>query len=593
MSAQRAYRSPLLVLLDTGSANRWSSYIQEILDIDGFFARDVVDLATGNLADVPLHRYETMVVANLDLSDDEQDLLRRYVSDGGNLIALRPPKSMADLFGLQPNESIANTRVKDRYIVLVECHHLANELLCRSIQFRGDMDLYRAGDAAVLARVAGDLDDPTGFAAISTRCVGRGKVAAFAYDLATTVVRLHQGDAANASTGTNPDPDSDDRWAPNDLFVGRLDPRLKLIPQADVHQDLLVRVITWMSEQGRPVPRAWYFPDASPSIAYLNGDSDGMDREDYDAVRSRVEDAGGRFTLYLLENHRHLFTPDDIERLRESGHAFGNHVDLPMMTSVDDARRLVARSTLSFTSAFGFRPLTTRGHCLVWPGWTDMAEILAVNGVRMDQDFIPRRFLQHGYLNGSGLPVKFMRQDGELLDIYEQNTQITDDGSVEQDKFLIRTGNPENVLQTALSMLDDCIDRFHGVFQAAFHPHLTMQRALWLLEGVLAHIRERGIPMVSGDEWVQFNDARRTVRIDDVRFECGSGAFQFRAKSRLPIRGLTLMLPADIESRRVSSIDVDGDPSPYSIQRLKGSSYVLVVVNIEEGGEVLVNAQYR
>jgi hypothetical protein len=305
-----------------------------------------------------------------------------------------------------------------------------------------------------------------------------------------------------------------------------------------------------------------------------------MVRESYDSVLSVVERYGGRFTLYLLEEHHHLIDSTDHQCLRDRGHAFGQHVDLPMQATVEDARDEVSRSISQFEDVYDYRPLTNRGHLLVWPGWTDTAEILASCGVRMDQNFIPRRFLQHGYLNGSGLPVKFVREDGVLLDLFEQNTHITDDGSVDPDKFLVGTSNRQEVLGVALRMLEDCAQRFHGVFQAAFHPQLTVTRALWLLEPLLERCREEGIPMVSGDDWVRFNDARRHVHIEDIGFEEDTGSFRCHVSSKLAVDGLTIMLPAVIDGARLTTLDVDGSTANFAVKRLKGTLYALFALNL-------------
>jgi hypothetical protein len=198
----------------------------------------------------------------------------------------------------------------------------------------------------------------------------------------------------------------------------------------------------------------------------------------------------------------------------------------------------------------------------------------------MDQNFIPRRFLQHGYLNGSGLPVKFVREDGVLLDLFEQNTHITDDGSVDPDKFLVGISNRQEVLGVAIRMLEDCAQRFHCVFQAAFHPQLTVTRALGLLEPLLERCREEGIPMVSGDDWVRFNDARRHVHIEEIGYEVDTGSFHCHVSSKLAVDGLTIMLPAVIGGARLTNLDVDGLPADFAVKSLKGTLYALFALNL-------------
>ena len=587
------HHPPILVLLDTASATPWGAYLPEVLAVEGFMAHEVTDLATTPLAGVDLDGYNIVILTSIELDPDAQDRLAAYVEAGGNLIALRPPVALAARFGLRPSEGMVNRRVRDRYLAIEHDHALLRDLPCDSLQFHGTLDLYTPDGAEPLAWVAGELDQPTGFVAVSLTTHGEGRAAVFAYDLCTTVVRQRQGKPENSSTGNNADADGDDRWSPNDLFVDQLDPRLKLIPQADLHQDLLVRLINRMSvAPRRPIPRVWYFPDAAPGVALFNGDSDGMDREDYDTVVSAVERAGGAFTVYLMEEHLALIPPNDEQGLRARGHAFGPHVVLDFQAGVEEARAEVARALERFHDHFGYRPLTNRGHCLIWPGWTEMADALVADGVRMDQNFIPRRYLRHGYLNGSGLPARFIRPDGSLVDLYEQNTHITDDGAVEVDKFLIPGVERQEVLRNALRMLDDCATVFHGVFQAAFHPRFTTRRAMWLLEALVARCRDHGIPMVGGDAWVRFNDARRQVRFDAIAHDAVTGTVTFSVSAGAAIQGLTVMIPDAGDQQRLASVVVGREEVPFERRRFKGTDYGLLHLDLDANASRQVTCRF-
>lgn len=585
-------KSPLLVILDSSAPNRFAAYIEEILDIEGVVLRSRIDLSHDALTADILNGTTTALLADISPSAAVQQSLRAYVEGGGNLVALHPPREMADVFGLLPSKSIVNMAVRDRYVRQDTEHPLAKDPLAPALQFLGEADLYTPEHADAVAWIAGNREQPTGFAAISTCAVGRGKTAIFAYDLATCVVRLHQGNPANASNGTNPDADGDGRWIPNDLFVGQLDPELKYFPQADIHQDLLVRILAWMTEDVVPTPRLWYFPGAARAVAYFNGDSDGMGRDAYDTVVKLTEAYGASFTIYLMEQHHALIPPDDKVDLERRGHGFGQHVVLDMQTSVAGAQQEVRRSLAAFEASYGVRPLTNRGHCLVWPGWTEMVEFLADGGVRLDQNFIPRRFLQHGYLNGSALPVKFMREDGVLLDVYEQNTHITDDGSVEIDKFLIPAGSTDEVIDAAIRMLDDCVNRFHGVFQASFHPQLTSTKMMWLLEALLKNCQEAQIPTVNGDEWVAFNDARRRTRMTLIESDTNTGHVTCELTSTEPVKGLTVMLPTSWGSRHLSAAQLDDVDAPVHPLIGKGRDYGLVVTDLTADSSRSITAYY-
>ena len=184
----------------------------------------------------------------------------------------------------------------------------------------------------------------------------------------------------------------------------------------------------------------------------------------------------------------------------------------------------------------------------------------------MDQNFIPRRYYRHGYLNGSGLPVKFMDEEGTLLDIYEQNTHITDDGSVEDLKFLVAGYSQEEVLQIAFKMLDDCADCYHGVFQPSFHPCLTTREAMWLLEALAERCWERNIPMVGGDAWVRFNDARREMKVAGLAYDARRGRLVFTLSSKSAVVEITWMLPARFGGRFLKAVRVNEETVCWTLE---------------------------
>jgi hypothetical protein len=62
---------------------------------------------------------------------------------------------------------------------------------------------------------------------------------------------------------------------------------------------------------------------------------------------------------------------------------------------------------------------SVRHHALEWTGWVDPASVMSTFGVRMDLSYYawgpaldnPTRSSQaHGYINGSGLPMRFVTQ---------------------------------------------------------------------------------------------------------------------------------------------------------------------------------------
>ena len=109
-----------------------------------------------------------------------------------------------------------------------------------------------------------------------------GQAAAFAYDLAKSIIYTRQGNPAwsgQARSGIFPFVET------SDLFLGNAagDPQPDwvdfskiAIPQADEQQRLLANMLTEMEADQMPLPRLWYFPDGAKAIVIMTGDDHGI-----------------------------------------------------------------------------------------------------------------------------------------------------------------------------------------------------------------------------------------------------------------------------------------------------------------------------
>ena len=130
---------------------------------------------------------------------------------------------------------------------------------------------------------------------------------------------------------------------------------------------------------------------------------------------------------------------------------------------------------------------------------------------------------------GAVLPVKFMDEDGRLLDIYEQTTMSTDDGWT-ADKIFATPLSVEECIALSKQQADAAIEQYHTVYHPYFHPLRTRagptSSQQWL-EGVLGYCREREFHFVSGVDWVDFNDGRRSLQLTAYEFDPESLSLRF------------------------------------------------------------------
>ena len=114
-------------------------------------------------------------------------------------------------------------------------------------------------------------------------------------------------------------------------------------------------------------------------------------------------------------------------------------------------------------------------------------------------NFTPIRYFDRGYLNGSGLPVRFMDSDGRFIDLYEQVTISTDDGW-RTDKTFLPAKSLDECIAASRQQADDARGRYHTVYVRGLMP--------WF-DAMLAYTAD--LPRFSDVDWVAFNEARRST----------------------------------------------------------------------------------
>ena len=125
-------------------------------------------------------------------------------------------------------------------------------------------------------RLYSDADTATSAPAVTLRSVGTagGQAAAFAYDLARSVIGTRQGNVAWAGQERDGQREA---IRSDDLFFGAAGwtSSRVAIPQADEQQRLLANLITQMNLDRTPLPRFWYLPRGGKAAVVLTGDDHG------------------------------------------------------------------------------------------------------------------------------------------------------------------------------------------------------------------------------------------------------------------------------------------------------------------------------
>ena len=564
-------------------------YVLEMLLAEGLTGAEEQNVRETPLAVGALEARQAVIVAPCGEETGAEAAALEALRQGTPVVFLRPSAEKAAVLGLTDRQ---RRTANEAYIAPERDHPLWFAAVGEFLQFHGTADMYAeyGGRERVLAWIAG-RDWALPYPAIVTGTYGAGRFAVFTYDLATSTVLFHQGRREQASTGSNPDADGDGLYCPSDLFFGYRDRTLLDLPQADLQQQLLVRILEWASAPHAPLARLWYYPAAAPVIVLLNGDSDGMTRPQMEWYTNMVEAHGGEYTVYLMEEHLRHLTPEMERDYRQRGHSAGPHIWHSHKPTVAQMRTRIQEEVELFKQRYGYPPKTTRHHCVIWPGWVETAKALADAGFRMDTNFRAGDHLQYGYLTGSGLPMRFIDEDGEFIEIFEQETLFCDD-YVLVDKSFLPPLSEEQAIATSKEYIDAARDHYHTVVHLYFHPIYAsgvkvntgqfIRTAGWL-EAVLKYANQQQLPMPSTDAWCTFNEQRRATAIEEQRWDAASGILHLTLEARDALPGGTMIVPARYDGRQVAEVLRDGEPLRLERRSVAGAAAVLAVGDFAPG----------
>ena len=178
-----------------------------------------------------------------------------------------------------------------------------------------------------------------------------------------------------------------------------------------------------------------------------------------------------------------------------------------------------------------------RTHRLEWEGWTDAADIAAAHNIALDTSFYhwgawlqkPDGTWPHGYITGSGLPMKFVRADGTLTSVYQQLTEMADDQLfTDQDGAEGLSG--AQAVAISKSLIDASLAGYYSALMDIHHVDILQHEVLisqtWLA-GDLDYARSKGVPMWNADQWLSFTQTRHDANYTNLAWNGSTGVLSF------------------------------------------------------------------
>ncbi|MEK7787666.1 MAG: hypothetical protein AAB658_19865, partial [Chloroflexota bacterium] len=229
-----------------------------------------------------------------------------------------------------------------------------------------------------------------------------------------------------------------------------------------------------------------------------------------------------------------------------------------------------------------------RNHQIAWQGWTDAADIAVSYGMAMDANFYhwgqwlkkPDNTWPHGYLTGSGQPMKFVKSDGAILNYYQQLTQLVDEqlfdvydlAGFESERLTASQG-----IAVSQQMIDASLAGDYAALMTQFHVDYYgfSQPPAWA-EGTMDYANANGVPVWNADQWLTFTETRHDATFSNIAWNDGAKTLTFDLISDGTNSNLTTILPLTYNGNNLQSVTVNGSAVSFSTQLIKGVNAAFV-----------------
>ncbi|MFE6867586.1 Ig-like domain-containing protein [Kitasatospora sp. NPDC057692] len=559
------------ILLVTSQANPYTRYLAEILKAEGLNAYRQIDVSA--VTSAVLASADVVLLGETPLTAAQASLFSTWTNGGGQLVAMRPDKQLAPLFGLTPT---AGTRA-DAYLKVNTAAAPGAGITGDTMGYHGAADLYALSGATAVATLYADAASATANPAVTLRAAGAGRAAAFSYDLAKSVVLTRQGNPAWAGQQR----DGVDGYEASEMFFGTggqpdwNDLDKALIPIADEQQRLLANLLTQLASTDKPLPRLWYFPRDVKAVVVMTGDDHG------------VGGTAGRWDGYLAQSppgcsvanwecvrgSSYVYTDDPLtpaqaKAYSDQGFEIGVHVTTGCRPwgSTSALQGYYRDQLAAWRAKYPNlpNPSSSRTHCVEWDDWATQAKTKLANGIRLDTDyyFYPSSFTQDrpGYFNGTAQIMRFADTDGSVIDEYQATTQLTDESG-------------QSYPGTVTTLLDAAYGAqgYYAALTANLHTDFAASAAS---DAVVAAAKARGVPVVSGRQMLTWLDGRNGSAFGKLAWHPsapGGGSLTFDITGGAT--GLRAMLPFDAAAGTLTGITSGGRQVPYRVETVKGVAY--------------------
>ncbi|MEO7394056.1 MAG: hypothetical protein ABIU11_03890 [Chitinophagaceae bacterium] len=574
---------PILII---GLPDHFDTYTGEILKAEGFNEFQIISPTDANLSSKYLKRFDIVILTEIGVTDSQKDVLITYVREGGNLIAFRPDKNIATIFGIKNK---ADT-LSEAYISMDTFSEIGKGLIKETLQFHGTADLYQLDGGKKIASLYATNNVSTDYPAVAINNYGRGHAIAFMYNLPKSIVHTRQGNYLFAGQ----EKDSIDGIRAMDMFTnGWVDTSKNTINQADEQMRLLSHCIEYMSSYLKPLPRFWYFPDTLKCLVTFTNDGEDSKEAEFEPQFKDVDSKGAKMVLYIKETD--LVSKKWVDNWSNRGFEIAGHFDDTKQARNPDWETMdsvIKDLKVKLKNKYGIDKINTVvNHWFVWCGkdlngvsdFTAQAKLEVDNGIGMDINyahydnnsnhghFLGAMGTGQGNFTGSGLVMKFADQSGKLVNIYQHLNNVYDQQYMDHKDSIGFYNCFKGLMDRSLNS-----EVYSYISVKAHNNEYYFSKTP--LMSMLDHARDNGIPVWAPVKLLEFLKAKDEATFHNIKWE-NNGQLSFKIKSALKHSNeLACMIPYLFNGKKISEITKDGRKQSYTVKQVKGFDYAFLTI---------------
>ncbi len=590
-----SHRSDAPVLVLSGQDD-FGMYTGEILRAEGFNEFECKSLKNIYRDNSFLSGFPVIILSEKVSDPALWGSLERYVRKGGSLISVVPSDYPESLFGFRGSE----TDIVPGYIFIDTTSDEGKSLIGSRMQLHAENRAYLAESANVVAWF-GNTDVKGGkFPAVVTQPLGKGRIAAFMYNLPENIVLTRQGNPEFAGM----EKDSIPGLRAMDLFTdGWVDQDCNTINQADEQMHLLTNLISSMSEEKLPLPRLWYFPDTLRCLVTLTNDGEYRNENDFDRQFRDVDSAGAGMSLYVMRTEK--VSKEWVDRWSSKGFEISGHPDGTARASSpcwDHMDSILAAKIEDISNLYGLKMNTVVNHWFVWCGndtagrqdFAAQARIEANHGIGLDLNyahydnnssqghFLGTTGVGQGNYTGSGLPMRFASPDGNVINIWQQLTNVYDQQYNENH-------DPEGFFECFKGLMDRSINEEIYSFISIKSHNDEYYFARDPLLKMIKYSNDLNIPVWTASRLLDFIKTRDNARFRQIRRKEDQLSFILENLSESRDK-FSIIVPANFSGKKVTKITADSRPVSWSARTIRGSEYAFILA--EPGKNISITITY-